>query len=83
MEKILVTGATGYIGKRMISIIVSQGYKAICCCRDANRFKNVMELDDKNKIGQKAILRPKDLWARLYWIMVLPFHGFIFKGLIK
>ncbi|MCP1297913.1 NAD-dependent epimerase/dehydratase family protein [Chryseobacterium sp. S0630] len=65
MEKILVTGATGYIGKRMISIIVSQGYKAICCCRDANRFEKVMELDDKNKIGQKALLRPKDLWARL------------------
>jgi uncharacterized protein YbjT (DUF2867 family) len=27
MEKILLTGATGYIGKRMISVIAAQGYK--------------------------------------------------------
>jgi uncharacterized protein YbjT (DUF2867 family) len=38
MKKILLTGATGYIGKRMISVIASQGYQVICCCRDAQRF---------------------------------------------
>jgi nucleoside-diphosphate-sugar epimerase len=40
MEKILLTGATGYIGKRMISVIAAQGYKVVCC-RDVNRFEMV------------------------------------------
>ncbi len=37
----------------------------------------------KNKLWQKAVFRPKGLWGRMYWFMVLPFHGFIFKGMIK
>jgi hypothetical protein len=37
----------------------------------------------KNKIWQKAVFRPKGLWGRIYWFMVLPFHGIIFKGMIK
>lgn len=38
MKKILLTGSTGYIGKRMISVIASQGHRVICCVRDARRF---------------------------------------------
>ncbi|WP_123947053.1 NAD-dependent epimerase/dehydratase family protein [Chryseobacterium sp. CBo1] len=30
MKKILLTGATGYIGKRMMSVITEQGYKVVC-----------------------------------------------------
>jgi uncharacterized protein YbjT (DUF2867 family) len=36
--KILLTGATGYIGKRLLPILVSQGHEIICCVRDKNRF---------------------------------------------
>ena len=36
-----------------------------------------------NKLIQKATFRPKGLWGRLYWISFLPFHGFIFKGMIN
>ncbi|MDB4297367.1 SDR family oxidoreductase, partial [Flavobacteriaceae bacterium] len=37
----------------------------------------------KGKLYQKATFRPKGLAGRLYWYSVLPFHGFIFKGMLK
>jgi uncharacterized protein YbjT (DUF2867 family) len=37
----------------------------------------------KNKLYQRAVFRPKGLWGRLYWYMVLPFHAFVFKGMIN
>jgi uncharacterized protein YbjT (DUF2867 family) len=36
--KILLTGATGYIGKRLLPVLISQGHEVICCVRDKNRF---------------------------------------------
>ena len=36
--KILLTGATGYIGKRLLPILAGQGHEVICCVRDKNRF---------------------------------------------
>jgi uncharacterized protein YbjT (DUF2867 family) len=36
--KILLTGATGYIGKRVIPVLLEQGHEVICCVRDKNRF---------------------------------------------
>ena len=35
---ILLTGATGYIGKRLLPVLVQQGHHVICCVRDTNRF---------------------------------------------
>jgi len=35
---VLLTGATGYIGKRLLPILVENGYTVICCVRDANKF---------------------------------------------
>jgi nucleoside-diphosphate-sugar epimerase len=29
--KILLTGATGYIGKRLLPILIAQGHEVICC----------------------------------------------------
>lgn len=37
----------------------------------------------KGKIYQRAVFRPRGLVGRLYWYSVLPFHGFIFNGMIK
>ncbi|NNC50702.1 MAG: SDR family oxidoreductase [Flaviramulus sp.] len=34
-------------------------------------------------LKQTATFRPRGLWGRLYWYSVLPFHGFIFTGLIN
>jgi len=36
--KILLTGATGYIGKRLLPVLIDQGHEVICCVRDKNRF---------------------------------------------
>lgn len=35
------------------------------------------------KVFQTATFRPLGLWGRLYWFSVLPFHAFIFKGMLK
>lgn len=36
-----------------------------------------------NTLHQTATFRPRGLWGRIYWFSVLPFHGFIFKGMIN
>lgn len=37
----------------------------------------------KGKVYQRAVFRPRGLAGRLYWYSVLPFHGFIFNGMIN
>ena len=37
--KILLTGATGYIGKRLLPVLVEHGHEVIACTRDKNRFE--------------------------------------------
>jgi hypothetical protein len=37
---------------------------------------------ENNYLKQTATFRPRGLWGRLYWYSVLPFHGFIFSGMI-
>ncbi|MCD8432806.1 SDR family oxidoreductase [Tenacibaculum finnmarkense genomovar ulcerans] len=34
-------------------------------------------------LHQKAVFRPKGVLGRLYWYSVLPFHAFVFKGMIN
>jgi uncharacterized protein YbjT (DUF2867 family) len=36
--KILLTGATGYIGKRLLPVLIEHGHQVVCCVRDKNRF---------------------------------------------
>ena len=40
-------------------------------------------INEKNELEQTATFRPLGLKGRLYWLSVLPFHGFIFKGMLK
>ena len=43
-----------------------------------------LEFKIKDKVlVQTATFRPKGLMGRIYWYMVLPFHGFIFKGMLR
>ncbi|WP_025864224.1 SDR family oxidoreductase [Prolixibacter bellariivorans] len=39
--KILLTGATGYIGKRLLPVLLEQGHEVICCVRDKQRFSTI------------------------------------------
>jgi uncharacterized protein YbjT (DUF2867 family) len=43
----------------------------------------IMQRSNKIQLRQTATFRPRGLWGRLYWYSVLPFHGFIFKGMIR
>ncbi len=36
--KILLTGATGYIAKRLLPALLAEGHEVVCCVRDASRF---------------------------------------------
>jgi len=38
---------------------------------------------ENNELYQTATFRPRGLWGRIYWFSVLPFHGFIFRGMIN
>jgi uncharacterized protein YbjT (DUF2867 family) len=41
------------------------------------------KIDKNDRLIQTATFRPKGILGRLYWFSVLPFHGFIFNGMIK
>ncbi len=43
----------------------------------------VMRSKGKIQLRQMATFRPKGLWGRLYWYAMLPFHYFIFDGMIN
>jgi uncharacterized protein YbjT (DUF2867 family) len=36
-----------------------------------------------NTLYQSATFRPKGIWGKLYWYTILPFHGFIFNGMLN
>jgi uncharacterized protein YbjT (DUF2867 family) len=40
-------------------------------------------MDKNNVLFQTATFRPLGLLGRLYWYSVLPFHAFIFKGMLR
>ncbi|AZQ44966.1 SDR family oxidoreductase [Nonlabens ponticola] len=41
------------------------------------------EIDEDNVVHQTATFRPRGLTGRLYWYSMLPFHYFIFNGMIR
>ncbi|MBH8556631.1 SDR family oxidoreductase [Hymenobacter negativus] len=47
------------------------------------QFRIVDQPDGSHAVEQLAAYRPRGLAGRLYWYAVLPFHGIIFKGMVK
>jgi uncharacterized protein YbjT (DUF2867 family) len=41
------------------------------------------KINGENMLEQTATFRPLGIWGRVYWYLVLPFHGFIFRGMIN
>ena len=73
--KILLTGATGYIGQRLLPVLLENNHEVICCVRDKKRFNpnkfnsqnlHVVEVDYLNKESLSNI--PRDIDAAYYLI---------------
>ncbi|MCT4615482.1 MAG: SDR family oxidoreductase [Marinifilaceae bacterium] len=73
--KILLTGVTGYIGKRLLPILIQQGHSIVCAVRDKERvtipnsFKSkveIIELDFNIKESLSSI--PLDIEIAYYLI---------------
>ena len=41
------------------------------------------KIDENNTLHQTATFRPRGLKGRLYWYSIVPFHYFIFGGMIR
>jgi uncharacterized protein YbjT (DUF2867 family) len=59
--KILLTGATGYIGKRLLPILVAQGHEIICCVRDKNRFYTPKEFEKHIQVIEVDFLEEESM----------------------
>jgi len=59
--KILLTGASGYIGKRLLPVLVENGHEVVCCVRDKTRFSYPKSLDPKVKVVEVDLLDSSSL----------------------
>ncbi len=74
--KVLLTGATGYIGKRLLPSLIEKGYEVICCVRDKKRFPSEGVFSDPAiRLFEVDFLKPaflpdelKDIDAAYYLI---------------
>ncbi|WP_276380156.1 SDR family oxidoreductase [Flavobacterium sp. H4147] len=73
--KILLTGATGYIGKRLLPLLLEKGYEVICCVRDKSRFyypetpSTNIQIIEVDFLDQKSVDKiPDDIDAAYYLI---------------
>jgi uncharacterized protein YbjT (DUF2867 family) len=73
--RILLTGASGYIGKRLLPVLVESGHEVICSVRDVNRFNPPESLKSRIEIVQADLLDktsleniPKDIDGAFYLV---------------
>ncbi len=59
--KILLTGANGYIGTRLIPVLLEKGHEVTCLVRDKRRFHEQSDYDDKVKIITGDLLKPESI----------------------
>lgn len=59
--KILITGATGYIGKRLIPLLLNDGYTVICPVRDLQRAENYYQNKEQIILVEADFLDKKSL----------------------
>ncbi len=58
--RILLTGANGYIGKRLLPVLIGQGHQVICCVRDKNRFDYKKYFEESVSLFEVDFLKKVD-----------------------
>lgn len=73
--KILLTGANGYIGTRLLPILLEEGHDVVCMVRDERRFAFESDFGDQVKIVTGDLLKaetlasiPEDIDAAYYLV---------------
>jgi len=73
--RILLTGTTGYIGQRLLPVLLEKGHEVVCCVRDKKRFDaskynssklTVIEVDFLQKKTLESV--PENIDAAYYLI---------------
>lgn len=59
--KILLTGTTGYIGKRLIPLLINEGHQLVCCVRDKNRVPEIVTFNKNIELIEVDFLDKKTL----------------------
>lgn len=59
--KILLTGANGYIGRRLLSKLIEQGHFVVCAVRDKSRFSFGDFLKPSIEVIEADMLKPRTL----------------------
>ncbi len=61
--KILLTGATGYIGKRLLPHLLEAGHEVVCAVRDRRRFTYPAGPTERLQVIEMDVLDPDSLQA--------------------
>src|ERR1700748_1818714 len=61
--KILLTGATGYIGRRLLPVLLEQGHTVVCAVRDTGRLDLKKYKADQVSLVEADLLNAKSLKA--------------------
>ncbi len=73
--KILLTGVTGYVGKRVLPVLIDKGHEVVCCVREKSRLTlhkpllekiTIIEIDFLNEVVPGTL--PPDIDAAYYLI---------------
>lgn len=80
--KILITGSTGYIAKRLMPVLLDDGHHLVCLTRDASRFDKSqyslpehIEVLEGDLLDANSLHLPEDLDAAYYLV-----HSMSAKG---
>ncbi len=58
--RILLTGANGYIGRRLLPVLVEAGHEVTCVVRDKRRFKLTPHLENRISLIEYDFLQPEN-----------------------
>ena len=61
--RILLTGATGYIAKRLLPVLIDEGHQVVCCVRDKRRFDHTRYPSGQVEVVELDLLKPDTLDA--------------------